>query len=49
MAEGNLKLQKAIIVAEAAASIGQIIMNTQIANAKAGSSISTFHLVAFWE
>ena len=35
MAEGNLKLQKAIIVAEAAASIGQIIMNTQIANAKA--------------
>lgn len=33
--EGNLKLQKAIIVAEAAASIGQIIMNTQIANAKA--------------
>jgi len=34
MAEGNLKLQKAIIVAESAASIGQIIMSTQIANAK---------------
>ena len=33
--EGNLKLQKAIIIAEAASSIGQIIMNTQIANAKA--------------
>lgn len=33
--EGNLKLQKAIIVAEAAASIGQVIMNTQVANAKA--------------
>ena len=33
--ENNLKLQKAIIVAEAATSIGQIIMNTQVANAKA--------------
>tara|TARA_R100000951_G_scaffold115438_1_gene123500 strand:+ start:186 stop:1994 length:1809 start_codon:yes stop_codon:yes gene_type:complete len=33
--ESNLKLQKAIIVAEAATSIGQIIMNTQVANAKA--------------
>jgi transposase-like protein len=38
MAEGNLKLQKAIIVAEAAASIGQIIMSTQIANAKASAA-----------
>jgi transposase-like protein len=36
--ENNLKLQKAIIVAEAAASIGQIIMSTQIANAKASAA-----------
>jgi len=33
MAEGNLKLQKALIIAESAASIGQIIMNTNKANA----------------
>jgi len=33
--EGNLKLQKGIIVADAAASIGQVIMSTQVANAKA--------------
>jgi len=37
--EGNLKLQKAIIVAEAAASIGQIIMSTQVANAKAAALV----------
>jgi hypothetical protein len=37
--EGNLKLQKAIIVAEAAASIGQIIMSTQVANAKAAVAV----------
>jgi hypothetical protein len=36
--EGNLKLQKAIIIAEAASSIGQIIMQTQIANAKAAAA-----------
>ena len=43
IAEGNLKLQKAIIVAETAASIGQIIMNTQVANAK---SIAAFPITA---
>ena len=37
--EGNLKLQKAIIVADAAASIGQIIMSTQVANAKAAVAV----------
>jgi len=36
--EGNLKLQKGIIVADAAASIGQVIMSTQIANAKASAA-----------